>query len=40
MAKAIVGGLSVAVAVTDRRLALDDRVSGYVPEWKSQRLVK
>jgi len=40
MAKAIVGGLSVAVAVTDRRLALDDRVSGYVPQWKSQRSVK
>jgi len=35
MAKAIVGGLSVAVAVTDRRLALDDHVSDYVPQWKS-----
>ena len=35
MAKAIVGGLSISVALTDRRLALDDRVSNYVPQWKS-----
>ena len=35
MAKAIVGGLSIAVALTDRRLALDDNVSKYVPQWKS-----
>ena len=35
MAKAIVGGLSVAVAVTDRRLTLDDPVSNHVPQWKS-----
>jgi Beta-lactamase len=33
MAKAIVGGVSLGVAVTDRRLTLDDRVAGYVPEW-------
>src|SRR5262245_6368846 len=35
MAKAIVGGLSISVALTDRRLALDDLVSTYVPQWKS-----
>jgi CubicO group peptidase (beta-lactamase class C family) len=34
MAKAIVGGLSVGVALTDRRLALDDRAAQYVPHWK------
>jgi CubicO group peptidase (beta-lactamase class C family) len=33
MAKAIVGGVSLGVALTDRRLTLDDRVAGYVPEW-------
>jgi CubicO group peptidase (beta-lactamase class C family) len=35
MAKAIVGGLSIAVALTDRRLALDDYVSNQLPQWKS-----
>src|SRR5688572_9330279 len=35
MAKAIVGGLSIAVALTDRRLALDDHISNQVPQWKS-----
>jgi CubicO group peptidase (beta-lactamase class C family) len=35
MAKAIVGGLSVGVALTDRRLTLDDRVAAYVPQWKN-----
>lgn len=34
MAKAIVGGVSIAVALTDRRLTLDDPVSKYVPQWK------
>ena len=38
MAKAIVGGLSIAVALTDRRLALDDSVSNHVPQWKSDPL--
>jgi CubicO group peptidase (beta-lactamase class C family) len=35
MAKAIVGGLSVGVALTDSRIALDDTIAGYVPQWKS-----
>jgi CubicO group peptidase (beta-lactamase class C family) len=35
MAKAIVGGLSVGVAITDRRIALDDPVARFVPQWKS-----
>lgn len=35
MAKAIVGGLSIAVALTDQRLALDNLVSNSVPQWKS-----
>src|SRR5262245_19041408 len=35
MAKAIVGGLSIGVALTDRRLTLDDPVSSYVPQWKT-----
>lgn len=35
MAKAIVGGISVALALSDRHIALDDIVAGYVPQWKS-----
>lgn len=34
MAKAIVGGLSLAVAISDRRIALDDPAAKYVPQWK------
>lgn len=34
MAKAIVGGLSLAVALSDGRLALDDPASRYVPAWR------
>lgn len=34
MAKALVGGVSLGVALTDGRIALDDRVSAYVPQWK------
>src|SRR5262249_53116912 len=34
LAKAVVGGLSLAVALTDRRIALDDRASVYIPEWR------
>lgn len=34
MAKAIVGGLSVGVALTDGKLALDDAVAKYVPQWR------
>lgn len=35
MAKAIVGGVSVAVALSDRRITLDDRVADYLPQWAS-----
>jgi CubicO group peptidase (beta-lactamase class C family) len=35
MAKAIVGGVSLSVALTDSRIALDDKVASYVPPWKS-----
>jgi len=35
MAKAIVGGVALAVALTDARIALDDRAAKYVPPWRS-----
>lgn len=34
MAKAIVGGLSLAVAMSDGLIALDDHAVKYVPQWK------
>lgn len=34
LAKAIVGGLSLAIALTDGRLRLDDRAAAYVPQWQ------
>jgi CubicO group peptidase (beta-lactamase class C family) len=34
LAKAVVGGLSLAVALTDGRVRLDDAAAQYVPEWK------
>ena len=34
LAKAIVGGLSLGVALTDGRLALDDKAAKFVPQWK------
>jgi CubicO group peptidase (beta-lactamase class C family) len=34
LAKAIVGGLSLAVAMTDGRIALDDPASRFVPQWR------
>jgi Raf kinase inhibitor-like YbhB/YbcL family protein len=34
LAKAIVGGLSLGVALSDGRIALDDLAVKYVPEWK------
>ncbi len=37
LAKAIVGGLSLALAMADGRIKLDDRVSTYVPAWKKDR---
>src|SRR5688500_13673611 len=34
LAKALVGGVSLAVAVTDGRIGLDDPVARFVPRWK------
>jgi CubicO group peptidase (beta-lactamase class C family) len=34
MAKAIVGGVSTAVALTDGRLSLDDKAAKYIPQWR------
>lgn len=34
MAKALVGGLGVALAIGDERIALDDRASKYIAEWR------
>ncbi len=36
LAKAVVGGLSLAVAMTDGRISLDDPASKFVPQWKSE----
>lgn len=33
LAKALVGGLSLAVALSDGRLALDDPVTRFIPQW-------
>src|SRR5438445_11938417 len=35
MAKAIVAGVSVGVALTDGRLALDDPAAKYIPLWRT-----
>ena len=37
MAKAIVGGLSFGVALTDGRISLDDPAAKYVPQWSADR---
>jgi len=34
MAKAVVGGVSLAVAMTDGRISLDDRAAKFVPQWR------
>jgi len=34
MAKAIVGGVSLAVAMSDGRIALDDRAAKFIPQWR------
>jgi CubicO group peptidase (beta-lactamase class C family) len=34
LAKAVVAGLSLAVALTDKRIALDDPVAKYIREWR------
>jgi CubicO group peptidase (beta-lactamase class C family) len=35
LAKAVVGGLSLAVAITDGRIRLDDPAANFIPEWKA-----
>ena len=35
MAKAIVGGVAVAVAISDGRLTLDDAASRFIPQWRA-----
>ena len=35
MAKAIVGGVSIGIGITDGRIALDDKAASYVPQWSS-----
>lgn len=35
MAKALVGGVSLAVAMTDGLISLDDRASRFVPQWRN-----
>jgi CubicO group peptidase (beta-lactamase class C family) len=34
LAKALVGGLALGVALSDGRIALDDKVAKYIPQWK------
>jgi CubicO group peptidase (beta-lactamase class C family) len=35
MAKALVGGMAVAVALNDGRLALDDPAAKFIPQWRA-----
>src|SRR2546425_10149458 len=35
MAKALVGGMSLAVALTDGLMQIDDRASKYIPHWEA-----
>lgn len=34
LAKAVVGGMALALAINDGKMAIDDRVCSYVPQWK------
>jgi CubicO group peptidase (beta-lactamase class C family) len=34
LAKAVVGGISLAVAMTDGKIGLDDRAAKFIPQWK------
>src|SRR5262245_43051048 len=34
LAKALVGGMSLGISISDRRIGLDDPVSKFVPQWK------
>src|SRR5215472_15523375 len=38
MAKALVGGMSLAVAMTDGRISPDDLASRYIPPWRGDAL--
>jgi CubicO group peptidase (beta-lactamase class C family) len=38
MAKALIGGVALAVAIDDGRIAIDDPVSKFVPEWRGDPL--
>jgi len=38
MAKALVGGVSMAVALTDDRVTLDDRAAKFIPQWQRDAL--
>lgn len=38
MAKALVGGVSTALALSDGRITLDDPIADFVPEWNSNPL--
>src|SRR5437762_7477486 len=35
LAKALVGGLSLGVAISDGRISLDDRAARYIPQWQN-----
>ena len=35
MAKALVGGVALAVAISDRLIALDDAAANYIPAWRN-----
>jgi len=35
LAKALVGGMSLAVAITDGRISIDDPAAKFVPQWQS-----
>src|SRR5438094_6593189 len=35
MAKALVGGVSLALALSDGHIALDDQASQFVPQWRN-----
>src|SRR5262245_8800081 len=38
MAKALVGGVALGVAITDGQIALDDPAAKFIPEWKNDPL--
>lgn len=38
MAKALVGGVSLAAALSDGRIALDDKAAKFIPQWKDDPL--